>query len=103
MYVSQKSAYFSVTLFMFAIIFFISSDIIAQQIEATQIKSSITIDGVLNEDEWENCFYEKNQYPDFLEKEWRIYLNRSSEFLAKENEEVILKDKNGLVVDKYSY
>lgn len=53
--------------------------------------------------EYKNCFYENNQYPDFLKNEWRIYLNRTSEFLAEKNEEIILKDKNGLVVDRYIY
>lgn len=53
--------------------------------------------------EYKDCFYANNQYSDFLRNEWQIYLNRTSEFLADKNEEVILKDKNGLVVDKYSY
>lgn len=56
-----------------------------------------------NQNEYKNCFYEYNQYPDFFKNDWRIYLNRTSEFLDKENEEMILKDKNGLVVDRYSY
>lgn len=56
-----------------------------------------------NQNEYKNCFYEYNQYPDFFKNDWRIYLNRTSEFLDKENEEIILKDKNGLVVDRYSY
>jgi len=53
--------------------------------------------------EYDACRYEYYNDPDFLKKEWRIYLNRNSEFLAKEDEEIILKDKNGLVVDSYSY
>jgi len=56
-----------------------------------------------NKLEYDACRYEHNQDPDFFKKEWRIYLNRSSEFLAKEDEEIILKDKDGLVVDRYSY
>ena len=52
-------------------------------------------------DEYRNCFYENNQYPDFLKDDWQIYLNRTSAFLA-DKEEIVLKDKNGLVVDKYS-
>lgn len=51
--------------------------------------------------EYKNCFYDNNQYPDFLKSDWQIYLNRTSGFLADKNEEVILKDKNGLVVDTY--
>lgn len=53
--------------------------------------------------EYKNCFYENNQYPDFLKSEWRLYLNYGSEFLANKNELIILKDKNGLTVDSYSY
>lgn len=53
--------------------------------------------------EYDKCRYEHHQEPDFFEKEWRIYLNRTSEFLAKEDEEIILKDKDEMVVDKYSY
>jgi len=53
--------------------------------------------------EYDTCRYEHYQDPDFLEKEWRIYLNRTSEFLTEEDEEIILKDKNGMVVDIYSY
>lgn len=53
--------------------------------------------------EYDTCRYEHYMDPDFLKKEWRIYLNRNSEFLAKKDEEIILKDKNGLVIDKYSY
>ena len=56
-----------------------------------------------NQAEYKNCFYECNQDYDFLKKEWRIYLNRTSEFLARRNNEIILKDENGLVIDIYSY
>ncbi len=56
-----------------------------------------------NQTEYKNCFYENNQYPDFLKNEWKIYLNRTSEFLADENEEIILRDKDGKIVDQYSY
>lgn len=55
------------------------------------------------QNEYKNCFYEYNQYPDFFKNDWRIYLNRTSEFLDKESEEIILKDKNGMVVDRYNY
>ena len=53
--------------------------------------------------EYDTCRYEHYQDPDFFKKEWRVYLNRTSELLTEENEEIILKDKNGLVVDSYSY
>jgi len=52
---------------------------------------------------YDACRYEHCRDPDFLKKEWRIYLNRTSEFLAEEDEEVILRDEYGLVVDKYNY
>ena len=52
---------------------------------------------------YKNCFYENDQYPDFYKKEWRIYLNRTSEFLANSDEEIILKDRSGMTVDSYKY
>ena len=56
-----------------------------------------------NKPEYDKCRYENYQYPDFFKKEWQIYLNRTSEFLAEDNEEVILRDRDGLTVDIYSY
>ena len=53
--------------------------------------------------EYDKCRYEHHQEPDFFEKEWRIYLNRTSEFLVKENGEIILEDKDEMVVDRYNY
>ncbi len=53
--------------------------------------------------EYDTCRYEHYQDSDFFKKEWRIYLNRSSEFLAKDDEEVILKDEDGMVIDIYNY
>ena len=56
-----------------------------------------------DENEYKDCFYENNQYPNFFKKEWQIYLNRTSEFLANKDAEIILKDENNLVIDRYSY
>ena len=56
-----------------------------------------------NKPEYDKCRYENYQYPDFFKKEWQIYLNRTSEFLAEDDEEIILRDKDGLTVDIYGY
>lgn len=56
-----------------------------------------------NADEYEDCYYDHNQDPDFLTGEYRVYLNRTTEMFENTNEEIILLDKNNLVVDSYEY
>ena len=60
--------------------------------------------GFLNETfNYGQCYSDYYQDIDFLEDEWRIFLNMSIDFLDDDNDTIILKDKSGLVVDRYSY
>lgn len=54
-------------------------------------------------EKYEDCYYEKNWEPDFLTGEYRFYLNRTSEMFDNQDETITLLDKDGLVVDTYSY
>ncbi len=40
---------------------------------------------------------------DFFSKKWYVYLNRNSEIWSNYSDTIILRDNNGLIVDKYSY
>ena len=56
-----------------------------------------------NSEDYKKCYYDHNWESDFLTGEWRVYLNRDSELFENTNETVTLLDKNGSVVDTYSY
>ena len=52
---------------------------------------------------YQDCYDEHNQEVDFFSGDWRIFLNKSEDILDDESETIILKDKSGQVVDRYSY
>ncbi len=58
---------------------------------------------VNDSEEYKDCYYEKNQEPNFLTGEYKFYLNRTSEMFDNQDETITLLDKDGLVVDTYSY
>jgi hypothetical protein len=58
---------------------------------------------ISDSEEYKTCYYDHNWESDFLTGEWRVYLNRSSEMFDNTNETINLLDKNGPVVDTYSY
>ena len=50
------------------------------------------------------CYSEYNQDPDFYNNEWRMFLNRTSnDVFSNVSDTVILYDENGLKVDEYFY
>lgn len=52
---------------------------------------------------YSKCVENNNQYYDFLTDEWRVYLRRSSEIWANEKDAILLRDKDGLLVNKFKY
>lgn len=50
---------------------------------------------------YQGCFSEYSQDKNFLKNEWHIYINRNLKMGSLDI--IYLKDKNGLVVDKYLY
>ena len=52
---------------------------------------------------YQACYLDHCQEVDFFEKEWRVFLNRSIDVFDDSSDKIILKDRRGLVVDRYSY
>lgn len=52
---------------------------------------------------YSKCVENNNQYYDFLTDEWRVYLRRSSEIWANEKDAILLRDKDGLLVNRLKY
>jgi hypothetical protein len=52
---------------------------------------------------YKQCYLDHRQEVDFFEDEWRVFLNRSTDILDNDGDTIILRDKNGLVVDEYEY
>ncbi len=50
-----------------------------------------------------NCVILNNRYYDFFKDEWRVYLGKTKSVWDEYQDEIILRDKNGLVVDIYNY
>lgn len=60
--------------------------------------------GFLNEKfNYNYCFSQHEKETDFLRDEWRVFLSRSLDFLNNDTDKLILRDKNGLLVEEYSY
>ena len=49
------------------------------------------------------CVTANREFYDFFENEWRVYLKRSKSIWNNTQDEIILRDRNGLVVDRRSY
>jgi hypothetical protein len=52
---------------------------------------------------YSSCVLRYQAYPSFLKDEWYVYINRSSGFLNDTHDEVKLLDKDGNLIDTYSY
>ncbi len=52
---------------------------------------------------YKGCYLEYHQEVDFFGDEWRVFLNKSVDILDNSSDTLILRDKNGLVVDEYEY
>ncbi|MBI4087231.1 MAG: hypothetical protein HY434_00150 [Candidatus Liptonbacteria bacterium] len=55
----------------------------------------------LNTINYRGCFEKHRNDPDFLSREWRAWTN--SRFLDARHDTILLFDRQGLLVDKYSY
>ncbi|MBI3671781.1 hypothetical protein HY249_03235 [Candidatus Azambacteria bacterium] len=49
------------------------------------------------------CVNENRNFYDFFQDEWRVFLGTQSNIWKDEHDTIILRDKNGLVVDRYKY
>lgn len=58
---------------------------------------------LINTFNYSHCVQTYQTYPDFLKNDWYIYANRSSGFLNDYHEELKLLDKDGNLIDSYSY
>ncbi len=68
------------------------------------IMSDSQCTGFLNETfTYQDCYDEHYQEVDFFEGQWRVFLNRDEDIFENDDDTIILKDKNGAVVDQYSY
>jgi len=52
---------------------------------------------------YSQCYQDYYQEIDFLGDKWRIFLNKSIDILDNEGDTIILRDRDGLVVDEYEY
>ncbi|MBL7154987.1 MAG: hypothetical protein ISS88_00575 [Candidatus Portnoybacteria bacterium] len=52
---------------------------------------------------YSQCYQDYEKEADFLEDEWRVFLGKSIDILDNDGDTIILRDKDGLVVDEYSY
>lgn len=52
---------------------------------------------------YSQCYADYHYDADFFENEWRVFLNKSSDFFDDNSDTIILKDSRGLTVDEYSY
>lgn len=49
------------------------------------------------------CVENNNSFYDFLTDEWRVYLNRPADIWANEKDVILLRDKDGLLVNRLKY
>lgn len=52
---------------------------------------------------YQQCYASHNKEIGFFTDEWRIFANQSVDFLDNYEDKIILKDKNGLIIDTYDY
>lgn len=53
---------------------------------------------------YSSCLIDYSGDKDFLKKEWHIYLDRTErEIMDEKKDTIYLRDKDGLLIDKYSY
>jgi len=52
---------------------------------------------------YQGCYDKHNQEVDFFDGEWRVFLNKSEDVLNNDSDTIILKDRNGQIVDRYVY
>ena len=52
---------------------------------------------------YNKCYTNYYYDVDFLENKWRVFMNKSYDIFDNYNDKIILKDRGGLVVDKYVY
>lgn len=52
---------------------------------------------------YQGCVAQNRARPDFYQGEWYIWMGRPEEFLRKNREVLILRDREGREVDRYSY
>ena len=60
--------------------------------------------GFLNDKfNYSQCYQDYSKDIDFLLDEWRVFVNKSSDVLGDTTDTLVLRDKDGLLVDKYTY
>ena len=52
---------------------------------------------------YSQCYQNYYQEADFLSDKWRVFLGKSIDVLDNDHDTIILRDKDGLLVDEYSY
>ncbi|MBI1754727.1 hypothetical protein HY250_01415 [Candidatus Azambacteria bacterium] len=52
---------------------------------------------------YSQCVERNHTYYDFLLDEWRVYMNQSKEIWPNDSDAIILRDKDGLLVARFSY
>jgi len=52
---------------------------------------------------YSQCYQDYEKEVDFLGDKWRVFLGKSIDILDNDGDTIILRDKNGLVVDEYKY
>lgn len=52
---------------------------------------------------YKQCYEDHKQEADFFGDEWRVFLGKSIDIFNNNSDTLILRDKSGLLVDKYSY
>lgn len=52
---------------------------------------------------YQQCYEDYYREIDFFGQKWLIFLNKSIDVLGNNNDRISLRDKNGLLVDRYSY
>lgn len=52
---------------------------------------------------YSQCYNDYYQDIDFMGDKWRVFLGKSIDILDNDSDTIILRDKNGLVVDEYKY
>lgn len=60
-------------------------------------------DFILENINYQACVEKHKDEVDFLDKKWYVYLNQEKELWDNYSDQIILRDKNGLVVDVYKY
>ncbi len=52
---------------------------------------------------YKQCYEDYEKEIDFFEDDWRVFLSKSIDIFDNDGDTIILKDKEGLIVDEYSY